>query len=111
MLIRGNDRTYWLPQNRVKELILKSKVIYSPIAKCEMECLSINEKDAMSILKNGEVNFKESNVHAVPHPSYSIEGTITGNKKVRIITSTYDSIAEITAITFPDIKKDSCFCK
>ena len=110
MLIRGNDRTYWLPENRVKELILKSKMIYSPISKCEMECLSISEDDVLSILKNGEVNFKESNVHAVPHPSYSINGTITGNRKMRMMIVTHDSIAEITTVAFQDVKK-TCICK
>ena len=110
-LIRGKNRSYWLPENRVKELIKKSKMIYSPLAKCEMECRSINEKEIKNILENGDVNFKESNTRGTPHPSYIMEGTTSENKKVRIITNTYDSIAEITGINFLNAEKDSCHCE
>ena len=110
-LIKGKDRSYWLPGNRVKELILKSKLTYSNMAKCEMECRSISEKDVMIILKNGEVNFKESNVHGQPHPSYSIDGSLSGNKKIRVITDTYDSIAEIKTVDFLNAETKPCLCQ
>lgn len=111
VLIRGRDRTYWLPGNRVKELILKSEIIYSPHAKCMMKCRKISQDNVMEILKNGNVNFKESNIHRTPCPTYAIEGELSGNKKMRILVTTVDSIAEIETAISLDFQKDSCFCK
>lgn len=110
-LIRGRNRAHWLPGNRVKELILKSEIIYSPHAKCIMACRNISESDVMHILKEGDVNFKESHVRDTPCPSYAIDGTGTGDKNIRIVVTTVDSIAEIETAIDLDSKKDSCLCK
>ena len=110
-LIKGSNRTYWLPQNRIKELILKSKLIYSEHANCIMSCRKINKEDVSQILKNGEVNFDESNIHNTACPSYAIEGKLTGNKKIRIIITTVDSVAEVESAIDLNLKKDSCDCR
>ena len=110
-LIRGNDRSYWLPQNRIKELILKSELVYSEHATCIMNCRNINKEDVMQILKTGEVNFDESNVHNTACPSYALEGTLSGNKKLRIIITTVDSVAEVESAIDLNLKRDSCNCR
>jgi Domain of unknown function (DUF4258) len=109
-LIRGNNRTYWLPGNRVKDLILKSEIIFSAHAKCMMKCRNISPQDVKEIIQNGQVNFSESNVRNTACPSYAIDGSVSENKKIRIIVTTIDSVAEIeTAFDFV-LKKDSCSC-
>ncbi len=110
-LIRGRNRTYWLPENRVKDLILKSEIIYSSHAKCVMNCRNINEADVMEILREGDVNFEESNTHDTPCPSYAIDGTLAGDKKIRIVITTVDSIAEIETAIDLNSNKDTCRCK
>ncbi len=110
-LIKDRDRTYWLPENRVKNNILNSKIIYSPHAKCMMACREIDEASILNVLKNGDVNFSESNIRDTPCPSYAIDGTITGNKKIRIVVTTIDSISEIETAIDLNEKKDTCLCK
>ena len=110
-LIRGKDRSYWLPGNRVKELIMKSKIVYSPLAQCVMDCGNIKQEVIQQTIEKGEVNFKESDTHSIPYPSYVIEGTISGGDKLKITIGVHDSIAEIKIITYPDIQKVSCLCK
>lgn len=110
-LIRGRNRTYWLPGNRVKELIQKSKVVYTAHGKCVMDCRQITIENVKSILINGDVNFKESNVRNVSCPSYAIDGELSGNRKIRIIVTTADSIAKIETAIDLDSKKDSCLCQ
>jgi hypothetical protein len=111
VLIRGRDRSYWLPQNRIKELILKSELLYSPHATCVMNCRKINKEEVLQIVKNGEVNFDESNIHNTPCPSYAIDGLLAGGKRIRIIVTTVDSVAEVETAIDLNLKKDSCICR
>jgi len=113
MLFRGTDRSYWLPENRVKEQVNKSTFKYSEHAKCEMLCKQITEAEVAEVLKNGDVNFSESDTRGVPCPSYVIEGTTATNKKLRIVVTIFkrDSIAEITTAINMEAGKDTCNCK
>lgn len=110
-LIRGKNRGYWLPENRVRDLILQSEIIYSPCAKCMMACMKIDEQNVMKILREGDVNFEESNVRGAACPSYAIEGTLAGDKKIRIVVATVDSIAKIETAIDLGLRKDSCLCR
>jgi hypothetical protein len=109
-LIRGRNRTYWLPGNRVKELIQKSKIVYSVHAKCIMDCWQIDIENMRAIIKKGDVNFKESNVRNASRSSYAVDGELSGNRKIRIIVTTADSVATIETAIDLDSKKDSCLC-
>ena len=113
MLFRGNDRSYWLPANRVKEQVNKSTFKYSEHARCKMQCKQINETEVAEILKNGDVNFPESDTRGVSCPSYAIEGTTSTNKKLRVIVTIFerDSTAEITTAINMESAKDTCKCK
>ena len=112
MLFRGNiDRTYWLPENRLKDQMLNSKVIYSEHAMCIMFCRGITQDDVNEILKNGDVNFGESDVHNTPCPSYAFDGKTLKGKDVRVICTACDSIAEVTTTINLVQEKDTCKCK
>lgn len=112
MLFRGNDRTYWLPENRVKEQVNKSTFKYSEHAKCILQCKGISEEEVQEVLKTGEVNFSESDTRGVPCPSYAIEGT-SHSKKLRVLVTVFerDSTAEITTAINMEAGQDTCKCK
>ena len=112
MLFRGKeDRTYWLPENRVKEQVSKSTFKYSGHAKCILQCKGISEEEVQEVLKNGDVNFSESDTRGVAVPTYAIEGT-SHNKKLRVLVTIFerDSTAEITTAMNLDAGKDTCRC-
>lgn len=111
MLFRGKDRGEWLPGSRVKSLITHSELVYSGHARCMMACRNITESDVLYILKNGDVNFSESNTHDTPCPSYAIEGPVGNNKNLRIVVTTVDSVAEIETAIDLTLEKDTCLCK
>ena len=112
MLLRGANRTYWLPNNRVKEQVDKSSFKFSEHAKCILECKRITEEEVREVLKNGDVNFSASDTRGVPCPSYAIEGT-SHNKKIRVLVTIFerDSTAEITTAINLEAGKDTCRCK
>ena len=111
ILFRGQDRSYWFPGNRVKELVLKSDLLYSPHAVCVMNCRKISKKDVVEIIKNGDVNFDESNIHNTACPSYAIDGSPAPGRNFRIIITTVDSVAEVETAIDLNAKKDSCLCR
>ena len=110
MLIRGNDRSYWLPENRLKDQVQHSQVIFSEHAKCIMACRSISEEEVNFILKNGDVNFGDSDIHNTPCPSYAFDGATSEGKKIRIVCTACDSIAEVTTAIKLDNGQDTCRC-
>ncbi len=110
-LIRGKDRTYWLPANRLKEQVKKSKVVFSEHAKCIMTCRGISETEINHILQTGDVNFGESDVHNTPCPSYAFDGKTAEGKNLRIVCTACDSIAEVTTAIKLEEGKDTCRCK
>ena len=112
MLFKGENRTQWLPENRVKAQVHKSIFTFSEHAKCIMECKKITEEEVREVLKNGDVNFSESDTRGVPCPSYAIEGT-SHNKKLRVLVTIFerDSTAEITTAINMEAGNDTCKCK
>lgn len=112
ILLRGKNRTYWLPKNRVKEQVDKSTFKFSEHARCILACKQISEEEVRDVLKNGEVNFSESDTRGVPCPSYAIEGS-SHNKKLRVLLTVFerDSTAEITTAMNLEAGKDTCKCK
>ena len=112
ILFRGRNRTYWLPENRVKEQLRKGNLIYSEHAQCRMKCRHISEEEVKEILKNGNVNFSESHPHDSPCPSYALEGTTSAKRNERIIFSSCDTLTtKVVTVIDLDSKKDSCECK
>ncbi len=112
LLLRGVNRTYWLPANRVKEQVHKSTFTFSEHAKCILACKNISEEEVKEILKSGDVNFSESDTHGVPCPSYALEGKTTSNKSLRVLVTVFerDSTAQITTAVNLEGGKDSCNC-
>lgn len=113
MLFRGTDRSYWLPANRVKEQVRKSQFRYSERVECNMKCRKITHAEVEEILRNGEVNFSESDTRGAIVPSYAIEGKTSANKNLRVLVTIFerDSVAEITTVVNLLGNPDTCICK
>lgn len=105
-LFKGKNRGYWLPENRVKEKIAKSRLDFSSHVKCLMECNALSEETIMNILKNGNINFQESQTHHTPCPIYIVEGT-----SAKITCNSCDSTTQIINVemtTKEDAKPCNC---
>ena len=92
-LFRGKNSGYWLPENRVKEKISKSKIRFTDQVKCTIECGLVSEENIKEVLKNGEVNFNESQTHNSPCPNYILENTTT-----KVSCNSCDSTTEIISV-------------
>jgi len=120
VLFRGRDRSYWFPENRVKEKLMKGNLVFTEHAQCRMKCRAISEEEVREILKNGNINFSESHPHDTPCPSYAFEGTTADKQNVRIIFASCppnhiragDTLITkvVTAIDL-GLEKESCNCK
>lgn len=112
VLFKGRNRGYWLPENRVKEQLMKGNLVFTEHAKCRMTCRGISEEEVKEILKNGSVNFSESHPHDTPCPSYALEGTMADKQNVRIVFSSCDTTTT-KVVTTIDLgsKQDTCNCR
>ncbi|MBI4945115.1 MAG: DUF4258 domain-containing protein [Bacteroidetes bacterium] len=112
VLIRGRNRGYWLPENRVKEQLMKGNLVFTEHAQCRMKCRAISEEEVRDILKNGNVNFSESHPHDSPCPSYAFDGTTSAKENVRIVFASCDTLTTkvVTAIDL-GLKQDTCECR
>ena len=106
VLFRGRNRSYWFPENRVKEQLMKGNLLFSEHALCRMKCRAISEAEIRDILKNGSVNFRESHPHDAPCPSYAMDGTTADKQNVRIVFSSCDTLTTkvVTAIDLGSTK-------
>ena len=118
ILFRGRNHTYWFPENRVKEQLIKGRLFFTEHARCRMQCRGISEEEVKEILYNGNVNFSESHPHPSSSsgqalcPTYAMEGTTADKQTVRIIFASCDTLTTkvITAINL-GMEKDTCDCK
>ena len=58
---------------------------YTQHARCRMACRNISEAEVVSILKEGTINYKKSDVNDTPCASYAVEGNTNDSQKVRIV--------------------------
>lgn len=84
---------------------------YSKHAKCRMQCRQISEAEVIDILKNGNINYKKSNLKGNECTKrYAVEGVSKDNQKLRIIFAPCNT--EITVVTCIDLGKDwECSCE
>ncbi|MBI4931565.1 MAG: DUF4258 domain-containing protein [Bacteroidetes bacterium] len=117
ILLRGRNRSYWFPENRVREQLMKGNLVFTEHAQCRMKCRAISEEEVREILKNGNVNFSESHPHPETSsgqarcPSYAIDGTTADKQNVRIVFASCDTLTTkvVTAIDL-GLEKDTCRC-
>lgn len=82
---------------------LKSDTIYiSSGAQCHLDCLSIDQKDVLDVLKDGSINFEKSDQHTEPCKYYVVE-----KESLRV---GFDLCDEKVTLRNFSIAQDSCSC-
>jgi hypothetical protein len=82
---------------------LDQDTIYiSSAAQCHLECLHKDQQDVLQVLKDGEVNFGESQTKTFPCKTYTIE-----NKELSAVFELCDEKVKLQKFTLQD---NSCDC-
>jgi hypothetical protein len=72
-----------------------SRIEYAQLALCRMACYHFSANDITEILKNGEVNFSKSDIHARPCPIFAIRGITKKGKILGLLVAQCGRIAKI----------------
>jgi len=82
---------------------LKSDTIYiSPNAQCHLDCLSLEQKDVLNVLKAGSINFEKSDQRAELCKYYVVEQ--------ESLSVGFDLCDEKVTLKNFSIEQDSCSC-
>lgn len=87
----------WLPENRVKDEILESVILYDDAIKCQMKCYWISESDLFELFYSGDVLFSESEPNGNPK-TYVLQGKSSDGKEFKVTFALEDTISIITKI-------------
>ncbi|UPT65399.1 MAG: hypothetical protein M0D57_12615 [Sphingobacteriales bacterium JAD_PAG50586_3] len=113
MLIKGKKFPSWLPQDRVKEQIVGTRLILNPKSTCILSCNNIDPKEVGIAISNGDVLFSKSDTRKKPYPVYQIEGKTTTGVEMVVFTET-NSKTQVTNILNIEVKQKSqlqkCSC-
>jgi len=83
---------------------------YTSHAKCRMECRHITQKEVEDIVKNGEINYRKSDVKDMPCPTYALEGYTGDKQHVRIVFAQCDNKTKV--VTCIDLDNEfACDCQ
>jgi len=58
---------------------------YTQHAKCRMKCRHITQTEVEDIMKNGNINYRKSNLQDQPCPTYALEGYTPEQQHLRIV--------------------------
>jgi len=63
---------------------------YTKHARCRMECRQISPQEVEDVMRNGNINYRKSEVKANPCPTYALEGMTHDGQHVRIVFAQCD---------------------
>lgn len=72
-----------------------SRIEYSPLALCRMECYRFTANEITEILKKGDVNISESDINEWPCPIFAVRGVTNSGKKLGILVTQCGRVAKI----------------
>ena len=82
---------------------------YTKLARCQMACQGISEKDIKTIMKKGIINLNRSNRRAMPCPVYALQGRTNDNAYLRVLFSQCREVTEV--VSFINLEQDvPCNC-
>ena len=82
---------------------------YTQHARCRMECRHITEDEVKDIMQTGNINYRKSEAHGKPCPTYAVEGITHDNQRVRIVFAQCDYKTKV--VTTIDLGQDwTCDC-
>jgi hypothetical protein len=99
-----------MPSTLKLEELSAQHIEYTKHAACRMLCRGISEDEIKQIMKEGNVNYGKSEVHAEPCPKYAVEGNTKDGQRVRIIIGDCDTISRIITAIDLESEKDTCNC-
>ncbi len=86
-----------------------SYIEYTVHAKCRMSCRNISQAEVEEMMIDGKINYRKSDVKAIPCPVYSVEGITKDAQMVRIVFGQCDNKTKV--ITVVDLETDwKCDC-
>ena len=86
-----------------------SFIEYTEHAKCRMQCRHISQSEVEEIMKDGQINYRKSNVDATPCPVYALEGVTSDRQRVRIVFAQCDYKTKV--VTSIDLDTEwQCHC-
>lgn len=82
---------------------------YTEHAKCRMDCRHITQAEVQEIMQDGKINYRKSDVNAIPCPTYAVEGITSDNQRLRIVFAQCDYKTKV--VTCIDLDKEwTCHC-
>lgn len=98
----------WLPNERVLVRLQQTELKMTEKAECQMECLDIERKHIDGLMKNGNIDFKNSRVQEKPL-IYIVEHSMENVLKYSITFAAADSTSTIINVERIDIDR-VCSC-
>ena len=105
-----NRNVYKSPSEVIHGKLQSQHLVYSKHAQCRMQCRNISESEVKDILLNGEVNYKKSQVHDKPCPSYALEGKTADGQTIRVVFAECDTVTKVITAIDLGTEKDDCDC-
>jgi len=86
------------------------KLIYTKHAECRMDCRYISEQEVNFIRKEGNINYRKSDMEDKPCPTIAKEGRTKDGQMVRIVFAECDNSTKV--VTAIDLENEyKCNCK
>lgn len=98
----------WLPENRVKNELLESVILYTGEMECALDCNNLTEADIYELFNSGDVLFDESEPNEETK-IYVLEGESAAGKKFKVAFKLKDTISQLYKI-IDGVDPGSCKC-
>ncbi|MDQ3844533.1 MAG: DUF4258 domain-containing protein [Bacteroidota bacterium] len=86
-----------------------SYIEYTQHALCRMDCRHISKSDIADIMRTGEINYKKTNLHDRPCPTYAVQGYTNDGEHLRVIFAQCENRTKV--ITCFNLNEDfECHC-
>jgi hypothetical protein len=86
---------YWEPKKKVTFNRNPSRIEYSQLALCLMDCYHISANDIAEIFKTGHVNASKTNLKEKPFPVFTIEGVARNKFSMLMVIIQSGNVAKI----------------
>ena len=71
---------------------------YSNHARCRMECRHITESEVQETMRDGNINYRKSDIQNARCPRYAIEDRTQDGQHVRIVFAQCDNYTEVVTV-------------
>lgn len=99
-----------MPSTLKQEELYTQPIEFLNDSSCKLQCRGITENEIKEVLKNGNVDYSRSNVHAKPFARYTVEGSSNNGKLICVLADDCDTITKIISAIEVNNKTDTCKC-